>query len=117
MFITIAGLNVTLLLTSAVSSAYWSMLPRWLRIVLSLLDLSQENNPAVWYSSALLLIARTLAVLCFVVDWSASSAQISRVLTLVSIFCSVVFFALSFDEIGSIHDLIGDFEVMKNQEK
>lgn len=78
----------------------WNEAPRWARL-LSYTDLANENVIGSWFSSMLLALIAWVAVLCFVVDGAAGRRDWLRYgwLTI-----ALGFAALSFDELGSIHE-------------
>ncbi|MCJ8165338.1 hypothetical protein MKJ04_10825 [Pontibacter sp. E15-1] len=83
-----------------------------IRMVLHLLNLAKENTVATWYSSMLLLSVALMSVVCFLADWQRFSQWRERVLSYGWLGFSLIFTVLSFDEIGSFHETIGDTEVM-----
>jgi len=82
-----------------------------LGFVLSQLNLASENVIGVWFSSLVFLLVAFAAMLCFWVDRGAGGAQASFIqkqlhygwLPVAGI-CAV----LSFDEVGSIHERLGE---------
>jgi hypothetical protein len=81
---------------------HWTNAPRIYQYA-SILDLGQENNVAAWFSSMLLGAIAWLAVLCFLLD--RRSAERSW-LAYGWLLMAAVFLALSFDELGSLHERV-----------
>jgi hypothetical protein len=77
-------------------------------------NLAWENTLATWYSSMLLLIVALLAVLCFVVDRQARDNRFGNFLNYGWIIISLIFTGLSLDEIGSIHESIGNIDFFRS---
>lgn len=73
--------------------------------LLSLFNLSSENTLASWFSSMLLLQTAIIVLLCYWLDRSFGDQSIYK---FGWGFISLFFFALSLDELGSIHENAGE---------
>lgn len=79
-----------------------------LSTALRLLDLAMENTIVTWYSSMLLLSVAIMSAVCFSADWQRFHDWRDRYLSGGWLVFSMIFVTLSFDEIGSFHETIGD---------
>jgi hypothetical protein len=70
-------------------------------------DLQQERNLAVWWSSVLFLGAAAGCLLAFAADRTASQRRGRRTLDLGWLVLAAALAALSFDEVASLHEAIG----------
>jgi hypothetical protein len=78
-------------------------------------NLAWENTLATWYSSMLLLIVALLAIICFVLDRQSSSMnRYNNFLSYGWVIISLIFTGLSLDEIGSIHESLGNMNFFRN---
>jgi hypothetical protein len=77
-------------------------------------NLAWENTLATWYSSMLLLTVALLAVLCFVIDRKANTNRFDNFLNYGWITIGLIFTGLSLDEIGSIHESIGNIDFFRS---
>lgn len=77
-------------------------------------DLSSENNLAAWYSSILLFLSAIMAFVCFIIDRLRLQKGFSSYLNIGWLILALIFAVLSFDELGSVHEYIGDYQVFKN---
>jgi hypothetical protein len=71
-------------------------------------NLAWENTLATWYSSMLLLVVALLAIICFIVDRQNNTNRNKNFLNYGWIIISLIFTGLSLDEIGSIHESLGN---------
>jgi hypothetical protein len=71
-------------------------------------NFAKENVAAAWYSSMLLLVAGLIAALCFITDMQRFTKPKERILNYGWIVVSMIFILLSFDEMGSFHEMIGE---------
>lgn len=76
-------------------------------------DLASENVFAAWYSSMLLLLSAVLSFYCFMMDECRIEQKSRRVWNFGWLVYTAAFAALSFDELGSIHEHIGNFTAFK----
>ncbi len=76
--------------------------------MLSQLSLASENVAAAWFSSMLLLIAGLLSLAAYRSDVARFSGRWQKTVSLGWLFMAAVFFLLSFDEMASVHETIGD---------
>lgn len=77
--------------------------------VLSQLNLGAENVLAAWYSSFLLLAVAMAAVVCFLIDRQRAGSEWSRTLAVGWLILAALFVGLSADELGSLHERLGDW--------
>jgi hypothetical protein len=80
----------------------------WLKYFLVQLSLARENVVASWYSSMLLLLASLIFAACFFADRQLLTHRRTWFLNYGWIFLSLIFATLSFDEMGSFHEAIGE---------
>ena len=88
-------------------------LPHLLKIVVRETDLASENVFAAWYSSMLLLLSAVASLVCFLIDQQKTQEKGSRLLNYGWLIYASAFALLSFDELGSIHEHIGNFTAFK----
>jgi hypothetical protein len=100
--------NFLLLLATAVINIAPLPINHLLKLIRYQFDLSSENNAAVWYSSALLFICSMLALVCFCIDSRRFKHGSPHLLNYGWIVFAGCFGLLSFDELGSIHEHIGN---------
>ncbi|WP_157530719.1 hypothetical protein [Hymenobacter norwichensis] len=117
---TSAGLNIFFLFTTWILTQYdryypdgylteSTALPSKITYLLLLqCSLSFENNIATWYSSMLLLVVAFVAIICFAVDYNHLDDWWGKILSYGWIGIGLIFTLLSFDEIGSFHETIGN---------
>jgi hypothetical protein len=117
---TSAGLNMFFLITTWVLTQYdryypngyltesTALLPKITYLLLLQCSLGFENNIATWYSSMLLLVVAFVAIICFAVDYNQSDEWKKLFLSYGWIGIGLIFILLSFDEIGSFHETIGN---------
>jgi len=107
--------NVVLLLGTAASNNWGAnsnnKIPQFL---LAQADLTRENVIASWYSSMLLLLAAVTLFVCFLCDAQFSTNWKGRFLNYGWLLFCAAFLLLSFDEMGSFHEMIGDTGLLKN---
>ncbi len=87
----------------------------YLKHILYQIDLGAENNVAAWYSSMLLFMSSIMCIVCFAID--CQHKKIRQYLNFGWIVFSLIFSVLSFDELGSVHENIGDSLVFKDAGK
>lgn len=97
-------LHNSLLLTNT-----WYVIPR----LVAILNLAAENNAAAWYSSMLLFVVAIAALFCFINDFQNLKRFQDRILSLGWIILTMIFIVLSFDEMGSFHEIIGETALFK----
>ena len=71
-------------------------------------NFAKENVAAAWYSSMLLLVAGLIAAWCFITDKQRFTKPKDRILNYGWTVVSMIFILLSFDEMGSFHEMIGE---------
>ncbi|WP_266363615.1 hypothetical protein [Tellurirhabdus rosea] len=104
-------INISLLFTTWFSQLYSAELyqsNQFLFLLLQQTDLSLENVLAAWYSSMLLLSVSLVSILCFFSHRPASALWLKNKSGFGWLFFSLSFGALSFSELGSLHETIGD---------
>lgn len=84
------------------------------QLLLALFNLLEENVVASWYSSMLYFLIGIIAFFCYLVDEQKSYSRNEKVLNAFWIFVSIIFFLLSFDEMGSFHEVIGETDFLKS---
>ncbi|RJP70900.1 MAG: hypothetical protein C4539_05695 [Ignavibacteriales bacterium] len=77
------------------------------KYILVQFNLASENNIATWYSSMLLSLSSGLSLSCFSADYLTASSRKERILSFGWVIFIYIFLLLSFDELGSIHEMIG----------
>ncbi|WP_092670699.1 hypothetical protein [Hymenobacter arizonensis] len=87
------------------------VLPRAGHLLLLQGTLAHENNVATWYSAMLMLLVAFTSLLCFGVDQQPGGSRRTRVAGWGWVGLAGMFALLSFDEIGSFHETIGDTAV------
>ena len=75
-------------------------------------DLASENVFAAWYSSMLLLLSTVTSLFCFFIDRQRNRNH-KGVWNFGWLIYATAFALLSFDELGSIHEHIGNFSSFK----
>ena len=88
-------------------------LPHLLKIVVRETDLASENVFAAWYSSMLLLLSAVASLVCFLIDQHKTHEKGYRLWNYGWLIYASAFALLSFDELGSIHEHIGNFTAFK----
>lgn len=76
-------------------------------------NFARENVAASWYSSMLFFISGIMAMLCFWADMQRSTHVKARILNVGWIVIAGIFIMLSFDEMGSFHEMIGETAIFK----
>ena len=94
------GISLLLILATAVFPYIHDGFLKWR--ILAYLNLAWEMNIAVWWSGSLLFLSGLLAYQ--ISSWDTDSKQAWMALTL-------LFFFLSMDEIGSIHERVGNLDI------
>lgn len=77
-------------------------------------NLLEENVLASWYSSMLYFVTGIVAFFCYLIDGQKSNHWIEKGLNTFWLVVSIIFFLLSFDEMGTFHEVIGEASFMKN---
>ncbi|WP_132055796.1 hypothetical protein [Pseudocnuella soli] len=91
---------------------YFNSFPyNWQQMLVSQMSLAIENVAAAWFSSMLLLIAGLLSLGAYRSDVQQFGGGWQRVVSVGWLFMAAIFFLLSFDEMGSVHETIGDTSV------
>lgn len=85
----------------------WQTAPLFLGSFLVQCNLANENNLAAWYSSMLLLFVAVFSLLCFAADVQRANSRLERFLSWGWAIFAILFWGLSLDEIGSLHEGIG----------
>lgn len=80
----------------------------WQKLIISQFSLSIENVAAAWFSSMMLLIAGCLSLAGYRSDVQRFGGGWQQLVSVGWLFTAAVFFLLSFDEMGSVHETIGD---------
>ncbi|WP_346289896.1 hypothetical protein [Sphaerothrix gracilis] len=112
-FFLIAGINAFMLGGTWLFSIYYrdNLLGDWntgsaIKYVLVQFNLATENVLASWYSSMLLLLVAIMSLICFSAD-RKRFAHKNGWLNGGWLFFSLIFALLSLDEIGSLHERVG----------
>lgn len=79
-----------------------------LRRLVAQFNLGTENVIAAWYSSMLLLLVAVAAFFCFLYDKGGNTKLTYRIINWGWIPVVLIFLLLSFDEMGSFHEMIGE---------
>jgi hypothetical protein len=77
------------------------------------LNFAKENVAASWYSSMLLFCSGIMASLCFWADMLRTENKAARLLNYGWLVIAGIFIMLSFDEMGSFHEMIGETGLFK----
>ncbi len=88
--------------------------PNAIKKLIAQLNLSTENVAATWYSSMLLLAVAIVAAGCFFADMQRKGKWKDRFLNWGWLVLVMIFLLLSFDEMGSFHEMIGETTLFKN---
>lgn len=80
---------------------------------LSELNFAKENVVAAWYSSMLFFSTGVVAVLCFWADMQRSGEGKMKLLNYGWLVMAGIFITLSFDEMGSFHEMISQTGMFK----
>jgi hypothetical protein len=102
---------VMLSLTGVVHKIFYesTITDQGLAYLLGLFALSHENSVATWFSSILLFCTGMAALLCY---WSTKAKpQSASLFSHGWIFIAGLFFLMSFDEMGSLHENIGKLDL------
>ena len=83
-------------------------------LLLAQCNLGKENVAASWYSSMLFLVTGLVAFYCCWADWVKSTNYKGRVLSMGWMVMAGIFMLLSFDEMGSFHEMIGETSLLKS---
>ncbi len=85
----------------------WQTAPLFLTSFLVQCNLADENVLAAWYSSMLLLFVAVFSLLCFAADIQRARSSFERFLSWGWVIFALLFWGLSLDEVGSLHEGIG----------
>ena len=85
-----------------------------LYMILRETDLASENVFAAWYSSMLLSLSAVMSILCFLMDVQRLH---NKLLSYGWLIYAAAFLLLSFDELGSVHEYIGNIAVFEKAGK
>lgn len=77
------------------------------------LNLAKENVVAAWYSSMLFLSTGLVAALCFWADMQRAKQSRMQLLNYGWLIMAGIFITLSFDEMGSFHEMISQTSMFK----
>lgn len=77
-------------------------------------NLLEENVIASWYSSMLYFLIGIIAFFCYLKDEQKVNQWYEKVLNAFWLVIAIIFFLLSFDEMGSFHEVIGETDFMKS---
>jgi hypothetical protein len=102
---------VMLSLTGVVHKIFYesTITDQGLAYLLGLFALSHENSVATWYSSMLLFCTGMAALFCY---WSTKAKpQRASIFSHGWIVIACLFFLMSFDEMGSLHENLGKLEL------
>ncbi len=77
------------------------------------LNFAKENIAAAWYSSMLFFTTGIVAALCFWADMQRTDNKKGRFLNYGWLIIASIFAMLSFDEMGSFHEMIGQTPLFK----
>jgi hypothetical protein len=105
-------LNLLLLAGTFVAASGFH-LNKWFTLLFRQSDLRLENIFASWYSSVLLFLAAILSFICFLLDKRRFKTGWNTMLSYGWLVYAACFAVLSFDEMGSIHEYIGDYMAFK----
>lgn len=83
-----------------------------IKYVLKELTLASENTIATWYSSKLFLLVGVMAFVCFWMQRKSSKNRKEKMLSYGWLIFFLIFTLLSFDEIGSMHERIGNIHAL-----
>ncbi|MBL0357295.1 MAG: hypothetical protein IPP72_10610 [Chitinophagaceae bacterium] len=84
-----------------------------MQILLSQFNFAKENVVASWYSSILFFISGITAATCFWADMQRTDNARGRILNFGWLVIAGIFIMLSFDEMGSFHEMIGETAAFK----
>ncbi len=111
----VVGLNIIFLFGTWLHHSQLLMTGnRSVQILLAQFNFALENVAAAWYSSMLFFSTGQVALLCFWADMQRSGSRNERVLNFGWIVMAGIFIMLSFDEMGSFHEMIGETAVFKS---
>ena len=91
----------------------WTKQVFFISFLLREFNLAWENTLATWYSSMLLLIVALLAIICFVIDRQNRMNRYNNFLSYGWVIISLIFTGLSLDEIGAIHESLGNIDFFR----
>ena len=106
-------INLVALASTGLAHLYGMQRTSIASLVLEQLNLAQENVVATWYSSMLILQVAIMSAICFITERQHLGHWRDRLLSFGWLVFCAMFTLLSFDEIGSFHESIGDTAVFK----
>lgn len=110
----VAAINIFFLLGTWLSHENIIMPHKYsMQVLLAQFNLAKENIAASWYSSMLLFTIGMAALVCFWVDMQRSENIKGNILNFGWLVMAGIFILLSFDEMGSFHEMIGETTVFK----
>lgn len=77
------------------------------------LNFAKENVVAAWYSSMLMFCIGLAAALCFWADMQRTENKAGRILNFGWLVMAGIFIMLSFDEMGSFHEMLSETPLFK----
>jgi hypothetical protein len=83
------------------------------QLLLVQFNFAKENVIASWYSSMLFFTSGIMAALCFWADMQRTNNNQGRMLNVGWLIIAGVFIMMSFDEMGSFHEMIGETSLFK----
>jgi hypothetical protein len=92
----------------------WTKQTVFISFLLRESNLAWENTLATWYSSMLLLMVALLAIICFVIDRQNKMNRYNNFLSYGWVIISLIFAGLSLDEIGAIHESLGNIDFFRS---
>lgn len=107
-------ISISLLLGTYIVNHQGIRLNKYLRLLLLQSDLGSENIFAAWFSSMLLFCSVIFSFTCFILDKRRFTRGWKYLLNYGWLILAGCFAALSFDEMGSIHEYIGDYAAFKS---
>lgn len=84
-----------------------------MQLMLAQFSLSLENVTAAWYSSMLLFLIAVTALVCFWADVKRATDAKQKIMNYGWLIITGIFLTLSFDEMGSFHEMIGETQLFK----
>jgi hypothetical protein len=82
-------------------------------LIMAQFNFGKENVLASWYSSMLFMLTGLVALFCCWADWVRSADNKGRALSMGWLVMAGIFVLLSYDEMGSFHEMIGETSVFK----
>ncbi len=111
----IFGINLIFLLGTWLSKSEFMTKAKYsIQLFFIHFNLLEENVVASWYSSMLYFLIGIIAFFCYLVDGQKVYRWHEKVLNAFWIMVAIIFFLLSFDEMGSFHEVIGETDFLKS---